>query len=369
MKTRLKINKYLATFLLVGLVAGIIFPFYANFFVEWKPGMLVYFVIGALMAGVMVGVTNFILFRIFSRKFVNQISQNLLQHSDELSKSSQQNINQLSQLSQVVDKIKQNINHQSGTLQKVHQIITQFVSQSQQINQQASQSADHAKATKKVLDQSMKQAAEATTDLTSVQSVIAAASITIDNIHKQISQINQAMNSIGQIAEQTNLLALNASIESARAGEAGRGFAVVASEISKLAEHTGKTTQQVIDMTSKSLKQIAQANEQINQQTDTLQTSMTNIQTALGSIEEIGQLADKLSQSVTTIAQLAQSQSQQTDQVVSALDETNQLFDHNASAAEQTVSALREFEFTADRLQTIATQLHQVVNRLRKFQS
>lgn len=52
----LKQLKY--SFLGFGLLMGLVFPVYASFFVDWKEGMLLWFCMGCIAAGITIGIVN-----------------------------------------------------------------------------------------------------------------------------------------------------------------------------------------------------------------------------------------------------------------------------------------------------------------------
>jgi len=83
---------------------------------------------------------------------------------------------------------------------------------------------------------------------TQIKSISASAVQTL-HIARQLQsytgEIGHVIGSVRDFASQTKLLALNASIEAARAGEHGTGFMVVAKEVSKLAEASASSVQQI----------------------------------------------------------------------------------------------------------------------------
>ena len=78
--------------------------------------------------------------------------------------------------------------------------------------------------------------------------------LAMKDISKASEEIKTIVKALDSITSETSLLSLNASIEAARAGEAGRGFAIVAENVSKLAEESSKSTDNITRLVENALE-------------------------------------------------------------------------------------------------------------------
>ncbi len=87
----------------------------------------------------------------------------------------------------------------------------------------------------------------------------------LDDVQKDVVELEKSIGDIDVINRQTNFLALNATIEASRAGEAGRTFAVVAQEVRHLSRSTGDLAERMRSKVTAVVKGVRNGHEILRQ--------------------------------------------------------------------------------------------------------
>ncbi len=184
----------------------------------------------------------------------------------------------------------------------------------------------------------------------------------IKNLVNRFHEITSIIGMIDGISEQTNLLALNAAIEAARAGESGKGFAVVADEVRKLAIQSSEAVKSISTIissinleTTKTEKMIADGatiyvmQEKAVNNTEVIfkeivsnmDTIMTEVNLVYGLLEGLDEVQVKATDSITSIAAIAQESAAAIEEVLASGQE-------QMSAADQLVNMSLELGSVID---------------------
>ncbi len=155
-------------------------------------------------------------------------------------------------------------------------------------------------------------------------------------IEQASSEISQIISVIDEIAFQTNLLALNAGVEAARAGEAGKGFAVVAQEVRELAQRAASAAKDIKGLITKSGGEVSVGVKYV-QETG---TALSDIESRVVAIDE----------RIHSIATAAREQATGLQEVSTAINQMDQVTQHNAAMVEETSAATHKLKAEADGL-------------------
>jgi len=281
------LNQLKISFLGFGLSMGLVFPFYANFFVTWKEGMLVWFCLGCLVAGTTIGIINHKLLEVLLVRKLRQIAVasermrkgdlregcgvrshdtvgEITEGFDAMASGLRETIRDMANSASLVDTTAKEI----GTaMASMDNDMVEHRTNAGEILKVVNGLSDAADSILSLSGEAGKVASSAEdlvrsgfTHVVATEQAISlldGASIKIsanaDSLNTSAKEVETAIAVIRAIADQTNLLALNAAIEAARAGEQGRGFAVVADEVRKLSEQAAQATKRIDDV----LKQVS----------------------------------------------------------------------------------------------------------------
>jgi methyl-accepting chemotaxis protein len=117
----------------------------------------------------------------------------------------------------------------------------------------------------------------------------------MDSIKETTNKIVEVIDVITDISSEVNLLALNASIEAARAGKQGKGFGVVAGEISKLAESTAQSADEISQLIQDANDQVMNGMQVVNSVSKSykeLQENIENVRKEITSFVEYIKISD-----------------------------------------------------------------------------
>ena len=372
------LRKLLISFLAFGLGVALIFPFYANFFVEWKPGMLPWFVVGCVVAGFVMGVVNYWLLNIILLNKLRRISEvaNAISNKDLSHSCSMQSADTIGEIVDSFNKMAENLRDLIGqtiTLSdKVHDgsssIVVYMQDTMSNLNQQHNKSdeiglavsnlastigeiADHSKDAAT----SAREAAQVARDggtvveqsvrgMRQIENSVKLAAASIQELNKHSESIGQTVTLIKEISDQTNLLALNAAIEAARAGEQGRGFSVVADEVRKLAERAANATNEISTMVVAIRQQTAAVISHMNNSGTEVQGGVNNANLAGQSLKKIVDSVMQVTMMVENVASATARQREDVTRVEKNMAEITSLINNSTKIITQGEAASNELD-------------------------
>lgn len=324
-----------------GLAMGLLFPIYAKFFVEWKPGMQLWFNIGCIIAGLTIGIANYwvckrVLLRRLKRisEVAQAISQNDISHqcsmvSHDLIGEIINSFNQMSsnlrsmigrignstnaldenihQLAQIAEHARERSAQQKAETQLSVQAIEEISDSIHHVSDMAIEATNSTHQADQYAKEGTLIATEAIGSISALITGMNKAGEVISQLDEKSASIGIVMDVIRNIADQTNLLALNAAIEAARAGEQGRGFAVVADEVRTLATRTQKSTEEIEKIISQlqtgsrsAVEVMSNARNRAIQTEEHFERAAELLAEIAGTIASVNQISNDLSTAATS---------------------------------------------------------------------
>ncbi|MDR9468727.1 methyl-accepting chemotaxis protein [Marinospirillum sp.] len=383
------LRRLLYAFLAFGILMGLIFPLYAQFFVDWKPGLKVWFQLGCILAGLSIGLFNYWLVHrlLFSKmRQIAEVAQAVSQHniSRECSLVSKDLLGEIiDSVNRMVRNLRELLGELQGSSDSLSEAVSSMADKGRRTHQRVAEQQKGSQTARSALDnlgeqmqqalseyqQVMQSAGEADRQaqegyttiqktlqgLTGLTEEMEQAGEAVFHLESQTEEIGQVLEVVGGIAEQTNLLALNAAIEAARAGESGRGFAVVADEVRQLATRTQEATGNIREQITGLQRDAGQAAERMNSGRRLARDGVAAAGDASKALETIISTVAALSSAAQLLVEVSERQKTSLEQLDHQVERMTQDAAISADEARQLEVSGESLQALSDRLQGLVT--------------
>ena len=117
---------------------------------------------------------------------------------------------------------------------------------------------------------------------------------TQNNLASQVENTSKILDMINNVAKNTRILGFNAGIEAARSGEHGKGFSVVAKEITKLADQSADSVNEIRILLNAMKEKVEEVSKTINETLHVSETQTSAIIEISNSIQNLTEVAEKI---------------------------------------------------------------------------
>ncbi|HHC73415.1 MAG TPA: methyl-accepting chemotaxis protein [Thiotrichales bacterium] len=380
------LRRLLLSFLAFGLGVGAIFPLFATLFVEFREGMLGWFVVACVAAGATIGIvnyrlTNWVLLSRLRRlaevadavadkqlashctieshdlvgaiaASVNRMAANLRATFQELADITSRLQQESDTLGQVVEETEVCMQRQQAGVNDVAGALEQMTDTASLMADNSQRAAERASRTDRISKELMELVSRTTREIEALARQVEEGATAMHRLESDSNDVGMVLDVIQGIAEQTNLLALNAAIEAARAGEQGRGFAVVADEVRTLASRTHESTEEIQSIINRLRSQAGNAVGVMEEARDQARRGSTQVSEMGGALGDIIEAVSEIRGMNEEIAGAISEQHRVTETINQKGMVIRETAEQATAGAQQTASASRQLAELAERLHT-----------------